>query len=94
MPPVRINNVTVTQMMGNHLVVLTAPTADYDVAPAAVGVIVNAALTQQNGGPVTGPFPTGNVYTVSGDAGGVIHQIPHVRYIGHTPGGNAQFTTQ
>lgn len=89
-----ITNVSVQQIAGAHLVVLTALSAEYTQGPTAVGVLVMAPLTLQNGGPQQGPFGPGNMYNINGTQGPNNVQIPAVRYIGQSPAGNAQFTTE
>lgn len=88
-----ITNVVVQQTNGNHDVVLTSLSGDYQQGPTAVGVIVMQPLNTQNGGPAKGPFGIGNIYTINATEGPNQVQIANVRYLGLTPAGNAQFTT-
>lgn len=90
----QITNVTVSNPQ-QRLTVQTAATADVTEAPPDTGIIVNAPLVDENGGPRTGPFGAGNVYRISGtDANGVVQHYNGLRYTNQTPDGNAQYTTQ
>jgi hypothetical protein len=89
-----ITNVNVHQSMGNHFLVLSSLSADAQTVGNDTGVIVMAPLHPQNGGPVTGPFGIGNIYTITGTHNGAPWNMAGFRYIGQTPAGNAQFTTQ
>ena len=90
----QITTVSVTQQGGAHLVVQTAATADVVEVPGDTGIIVNAPLHDQNGGPVTGPHGPGNMYRITGDEGAVHRNYANLRYLHQTPGGNAQYTTE
>ncbi len=92
----QVTNVTVRQQAGQHLVVQTGATADVEEGPTATGVILNTPFNDQNGGPVTGPFGTGNIYVMNATDPATNNQInvPHLRYLFLTPAGNAQYTTE
>jgi len=92
---VQLLNVTVRQQAGNGLTVATANNADLEVGPTDSGVILNLPVATQNGGPQIGPFPAGNIYRITGTtADNQAFNQPGFRYIGLTPGGNYQFTTE
>jgi|GEM_PF-6862298 len=90
----QVTKIVVSQRLGNRLQVLTSATGQVDQGPDAVGVIANAPLTLTNGGPQKGNYPVGNIYDITCTYGGQPHQILQVRYLGLTPDGNAQFTTE
>jgi hypothetical protein len=91
-----VTNVSIVQVAGQQLVVQRAATADVNTGPDAVGVILNAPLVNANGGPRSGAPPLGWMYRMNATdpATNQAVQVEGLRYIGLTPGGNAQYTTE
>jgi hypothetical protein len=84
-------NAVVRKLAGNHDIVLQANDAEYTKSDQAISVILFAPLTPQHGGPVPSKLP---MYNVTGMQKDQPIEIKSVRYIGQTPNGNAQFTTE
>lgn len=75
--------------------VQTADTADYQVTPDDVGIIVNVPVVNHNGGPQQGGGPMSYIYRIVGtDEQGAPQQFDNMRYSNNTPNGNYQYTTQ
>lgn len=90
----QISNVRVYNTISQDLV-QQAPTADVTLANGDTGIIVNAPLTNQHGGPQAGPSPMANFYKIIGtDSTGREQAYAKLRYTNQTPDGNAQYTTQ